>query len=815
MATPLNTNLKDASALTLIPQENVRDIQENIPGNVQGNIPGTVQETKPERKSDIFGHDYFDSPALGLIPTYNAPAPESYVLGPGDEIVIDVWGATVSHGEAEIGNDGSVLVSDLGPVYLAGMTLRDAESFLKAQLSRIYSGLAEDKGDTFLKLSIGKIKGVVVNVSGEVESPGAYTIPSLSSVPSAIFMAGGIKENASVRNINIFRKGRKIANFDLYEFILKGRAYENLRLQEGDIINVPAYTSTAQITGAVIRAQRYEIKEGESVRNLIDFALGFRTNARKDEVNLTRFESTDGVSFDIKAEQFAGFHLKDGDVVNVRSYRTLYSNRVSISGPVKYPGTYAIDGSISDVAGLIRMAGGLIEDAYTGRGQIERIGTDFRPEFVTFNLKDVLDGKETISLMREDKVTLFNSRDFIQDMTVTINGHVKEPDTFPFYEGMTVADVILRAGGVLEDVYGNRGQISRTNRDGIPVMIPFNVNDALNGTGNVPLMRSDTIRIYGIRELREDADISVDGEVRKPGTFTYYEGATLADALMLAGGLTNGADLTKVEISSRGGRERGTVKVYDLEDNPDLSGTLLKPYDIVSIRRLTYYRKQAVITINGEVISPGPYTVDKAEVRLSDIINKCGGFTDEAYIHGTSLRRYLTEEETARVKLAFEIAKQNAKNNDAIDSTSTLVFDDSFLIGIDLEDALKNPGSEEDVVLRDGDVIEVPQMNNTVKIFGGVFYPSTVSFQKNLGWKGYIRLAGGFKNLARRGKVYALYMNGKAVERSKIVPEPGMELVVPERNQNSVKTMTAPEIISIATSTTSLAAMIMTLTKQF
>ncbi len=768
---------------------------------------GTVVEPAAPATDNtgIYGHSYFASEGLGLIPSYNAPAPDSYVLGPGDEVIVDIWGSTVSHVVATIGNDGSINMSDLGPVYLAGMPLRKAEASLKAQLSRIYSGLSDDKGDTFLSLSIGKIKGVVVNVSGEVKVPGAYTIPSLCAIPSVIYMAGGLTDRGSVRNIYVFRQGRKVATFDLYDFIFRGASAQDIRLQEGDVINVPAYTNVVSINGAVARGQRYEMKDKETIQDLIDYALGFTTQARRDEVNLTRFESSDGVSFDVKSAQFGSFKLKDGDAVNVRSYSNMYSNRVSISGPVLYPGTYAIDANVTDVASLIRAAGGLVQGAYTERGQIERIDENHQPVFVTFNLQSVLDGKESVALMREDKVTLYSQDTFLQEQTVTISGHVKNPGTFQFHKGMTVADVILMADGVLEDVYGNRGQISRIDKDGLTILVPFNVSDALAGRQNVELMRMDNVRIYGIRELIQDADLSVNGEVGNPGKFKYYEGATLADAILLAGGYTNGADMRNIEIASRGGRERGSVVVYNLEENPALAETPLKPYDVVSVRRLTYFKDQVAVTVRGEVISPGTYVVDKTEVRLSDVINRAGGFTTEAYPHGTSLTRYLTKEEIDRQDLALKIASNSLGEGVGIDSTFTLAT--SFMIGIDLDAALKNPGSEQDVVLRAGDVINVPEYNSTVKVSGGVFYPNTLSYVKGQGWRAYIRQAGGFTKLARSGKTYAVYMNGKVAKGADIKPEPGMELVVPERDPEAERKVSAAEIAAIASSTSSVATM--------
>ena len=776
-----------------------------------------VEEIVPveeeEKTSNIYGHDYFTSKGLSIIPSYNAPAPASYVLGPGDEVIIDLWGATVSHIIATLGNDGAINVDNLGPVYLNGLNVKNAEKLLRSELGRIFSGLREDgTGDTFMRLSVGKIKGVGISILGEVVTPGMYTIPSLSSITSAIFMAGGVRETGSVRNINLYRNGKKVSTFDLYDFIFKGKFNENLRLQDNDLLTVDAYDNIITIEGAVVRPMRYELKKGQTVQELLDYARGFSTHADRSKVHVVRRNtSTTGQAYDVPSGQFGSFKLEDGDVVTVRSNPDLYDNRVSISGPVMYPGSYAISSSLKDVASLIRTAGGLREGAYELRGQITRLDEKRLPVFISFDLQKVLKGEEYIELVREDQVKLFAEEEFIQDFNVSIEGHVMEPGTFKFSEGMTVADVILLARGLREDVLTDRGQISRRDHNGVPVIISFNVTDALEGRDNIKLMRGDNIRIYSLRELQDDASVTIHGMVQDPGTFTYREGLTLEDVILMARGFSNGADKTNVQISSRGGRERGTVEKYNLEENPEIIHMALKPYDIISVRRLTYFRPQTHVTIEGEVMSPGTYIIDKSEVRLSDVFADCGGFTDEAWIKGARLTRVLTSEEVQRQRLAVMIANQNLEGNDTIDLNA---LTDRYYIGIDLKKALDKPGSTADVVLRAGDIVTVPQLNNTVKVAGAVFYPNTVNFDNTLSWRDYIRQAGGFSHNARPRKTYAIYMNGKvAVRRFGRIPmEPGVEIVVPEKEEIETNRVSVSEIASIATSTSSLAYMIVALT---
>jgi len=757
----------------------------------------------------IYGQDYFLSPGLGKITSYIAPAPSSYILGPGDEVIVDIWGATVSHIAATVQNDGSINLSELGPVYLAGMTLESAEASLKSQLTRIYAGLDDERADTFVKISIGKMKGVVINVSGEVVTPGIYTLPSLASLPSAIYMAGGLKNTGSVRNIKLYRKGKVAANFDLYAFLFHGKVDENLRLQDGDVIKVEPYGDVASISGAVVRPMKYEFREGETVSDIIAFAGNFTTDAQRDAAHVSRKGVVSNQDFDLKSEQFATFALVDGDDISVRRYLSNNENSVKLAGPVKYPGTYALGETISDVASLVNAAGGLIEGAFTGFGQINRLDENRQPTYVTFDLAKVLTGEEKVPLKREDNVVIYSNDDFVANQSVKISGSVMKPGQYSFHTGMTLSELLALAGGLSPDAYLARGIISHESVGGAPVVAPFNVLDA----GDVILMRNDAVRIYSIRELKQDATVKVLGEVNAPGEYSYREGITVGDLVELAMGFTDGVDMSNVQISSRGGRTRGDVVTHDFASNPALLNTVLQPYDIVSFRRLTYFREQVSINVEGEVVSPGDYVLNKSDVRISDVMARTGGFTEEAYPHGAKLIRVLTEEERERQMEAVIAANKSLEGEKTEINLGTLL--DRYTIGIDIEEAIKNPGSTADVVLRSGDIIKVPQMNNTVKVSGGVLYPNTVVYEPNLGWKDYVNEAGGFTKRARKGKTFAVYMNGKVAAGDKIYMEPGMEIVIPERLPSEETKLTPVEIASLATSTTSIATLVATIINLF
>ena len=669
--------------------------------------------------SIIYGHDFFISDGLALIPSVNAPVPASYLLGPGDEVVIDIWGNSNANYTRTIGNDGAITIQGIGPLYLGGMTLAEAEKHLKSKLSTLYSSLRSS--GTYLRISIGKIRGVTVYVLGEVYTPGVYTLPSLSSIATAIYMAGGIMQFGSVRNINLYRQSELKGTFDLYDYIFKGKYDTNLRLQDGDIISVGQTGNLAAVGGALNRFElKYEMKEGETVQDLINYAGGFAVNAHRDQVHIDRLGTSIGESFDVAKDDFGTFRICAGDSLFVSSTAVKYGNRVHITGSVLHPGPYAISDNMRTLSQLIKAAGGVQEGTYNARGYICRRDTDMKPANVSFSLESVLAGHEDIDLVRDDSV-----------------------------------------------------------------------------------------RIFSVLELQDSVVVSVMGEVNYPGDFEYRDGITLGDVILMAGGLTDGGDLANVEVATRGREDRGEVKRFNLVNDPSANEQILHPYDMVFIRTKVNYRELQTVTVMGEVKYPGTYAIEKNSVRLSDVIARASGFTDDAYVKGAILKRLMTDEEIAKQEVALNITQNQTAN-----PTDTTILDvkkigDTFTIGIDLNEAVRNPGSYADIILRSGDIIDVPQMNNTVKISGGVYFPNTVAYNPSYSWRDYVDRAGGFVKGARKSKTYAIYMDGSAAVRgsNKFKMEPGMEIVVPQVSETEGKKLSLAEIASLTSSVSSIAYM--------
>lgn len=678
------------------------------------------ENTEPE----IYGHRFFSSKAMSIIPSINAPVPSNYILGPGDDITIDVWGNSTAKISSVISRDGTVMINSVGPVQIGGLTIKKAESTLKTRLSRIYGDIGSG---THVKLSVNRARSITVNVVGDVVVPGVYALPALAQVSSAIFMAGGLEETASVRDICVYRDGKVAGRFDLYRFIFDGYYPESLKLQDNDIISVPSYKSVVKVDGAAKRPMKYEILEGDTVDDVLTFAGGFGEDAETSQVFLERRGEVKGSSFQIARAEMDRFAVQHGDLIYINGQKSEKGDWAQVQGSVRKPGMYAISGQISDVKSLLEAAGGLSSDAF----------------------------KEQATLFRKDE-------------------------------------------------------------DKIPVSVSIDLKEVLSGRTRVMLTPEDSLHVYAAFELTDSTNIKVYGEVRNEMVLRYRPGMSVYDAIMECGGLTEGADRSNIEVASRGRKDQGYVRKINLEEHPEAGLEPLLPEDAIFIRKLFYYREPQTIEIVGEVNYPGTYAIDKNVVRLSDIIQRAGMFTDDAYVKGAQLERKITKTEKARMEVAIELAGQEMKTKNkasAIDSLKNAVKE-LYSIGIDLEQAMKNPGSDADVILRTGDIITVPIMNNTVKISGAVFYPNTVVYNPKFTWRDYINQAGGRRRNTKANKIYAVYMNGLVAKKgsANFKMEPGMELVVTSEPKEDKKLSTA-EIVTIASSSTSIAYMISALVR--
>ena len=697
---------------------------------------------KKEKKGDptqqIFGHNIFDNENLTFEPNINVATPNNYCLGAGDEVIIDVWGVSQKTIREIISPEGTVQIENLGPVYLSGKTVKEANNYLKNEFAKIYAGVTGETPNTQIKLTLGEIRSIQVNVMGEVVVPGTYTLSSFASVFHALYWAGGVNKIGSLRSIKVIRDGETVADVDIYDFIMEGRLKDDIRLQDGDVILVNPYQTLVQILGKVKRPMYYEMKPTETIATLLKYAGGFTGDAYKKAIRLVRKSGREHQIFNVDEMDYSVFRVEDGDVLTVDSVLDRFENRVEVRGAVYREGLYQLSGEVNTVKQLIKKAEGVRGDAFLNRAVISREYDDLTREMIAIDLKGLLNG--------------------------------------------VVADI--------------------------------------------PLQKNDILFIPSVQDLREETTVAIHGEVADPGTYLYADKMTVEDLILQAGGLLEAAATTRVEVSRRVKDPKSTVFSgtigqnfsFDLKDGllvGEGSGSFhLEPFDEVYIRKSPAYHRQQTVTVAGEVLFSGNYALSKKNERLSDLITKAGGISSDAYAKGARLLRKMSEEELRRKEDVLRMA-QMTSGGDSI-SVKKLDLSDTYSVGINLEKALQNPGSDYDMVLREGDMLYVPEYVSTVKISGAVMYPNTVLYKAGEGWKYYVNQAGGFGNDARKRRAYVVHMNG-TVSRLKSGGakeiEPGCEIIVPSKDPK--KKMSPAEIIGMGTSAASLATMIATLVNLF
>lgn len=685
-----------------------------------------------EDEKKIFGHDIFNNKELTFEPNLNIATPSTYRLGAGDEVIIDIWGASQNTIQETISPDGAIQIEGLGPVYLSGMTVQEANTYLQRELSKIYASVGGEKASSQIKLTIGQIRTIQVNVMGEVENPGTYTLSSFATVFHALYQAGGVNEIGTMRTIKVFRENQQIATLDIYDYILNGQMKNDVRLMDGDVIVVGPYDCLVNITGKVKRPMFYEMKRNESVKTVLDYAGGFTGDAYTENVRLVRKSGREYQIYNIDEFDFSAFNLMDGDSLSIDSVIPRFSNMVEIKGAVYRPGMYQMDGRVSTVKQLIEIAGGPTGDAFVNRGVMHRKRDDLTLEVMSIDVRGIIAGT----------------------------------------------------------------------------------------TADIPLRKEDVLMIPSINDIQEDRVLAIHGEVAFPGTYVYATNTTLEDLILQAGGLKEAASTVRVDIARRikdadatsGQNETAKTFSFSLRDGfvvDGEAGFVLEPFDEVYVRRSPGYYEQQNITIEGEVLFPGVYVLAKKNYRLSELIKATGGLSKEAYIKGARLERKMTDEEKTRMKATLRMAKLGGKDSIDVDK---LDLGTTYNVGIELDKAMENPGSAEDIVLREGDRIVVPQYLNTVKINGEVMYPNTVSYLDGKKLKYYIGQSGGYTSNAKKSQAYIIYMNGtvaRAKGSGKNLIQPGCEIVIPAKPER--RGLSLPEILSIGTSTASLATMIATI----
>ena len=693
--------------------------------SVSGEVTDETQVSSfVSSNANVYGRNIFRDRGLNFSPSENLATPRNYRLGPGDEVIIDIFGQNQTTLRSTISPEGSINADILGPVYLNGMTVEEANTYLKKRLAKIYGGLSGSGTD--MRLSLGQIRTIQVNIVGDVTSPGTYVLSAFATAFHALYRAGGVVDPGTLRNIKVVRSGKVVGIVDVYEFLMKGDLSSDIRLEEGDVILVTPYTSLVNVEGGVKRPMFFEMKEGETLANLFEYAGGFSNGANKAFVTVIR---QDNKSFEVRTVEeadYANFRLVSGDRVEVGELQSLFQNRIIIHGAVYFPGTYEL-GEIRTAKALVEKAGGLLPEAFGGRVVVNREHPDKTKEIFSINLTDILEGKAPdFVLQNNDELFIASSFDLKDQGNMSISGMVKNPGSFPFAENTTIEDIIILAGGLQDGASHARIDVTRRKKD-----------------ANGMVATSDIGELYSF---------------------------SLKDGLM---------------------------------DDGDRS-FVLEPYDEVVVHRSPSYNVQRHFTISGEVNFPGTYSFTSREERISDLVKKAGGLTKFAYVDGVRLVRRATGEELRQANEMVEIIEQKT---DTINVQARQATQSTFTVAVDLEKALANPGGDEDVVLREGDRLEIPVLSNVVRIHGAVKYPTAVNYDGSMRGRDYIKAAGGYDEKALRSKAYVVNMNGRAKKlRGGTRIDPGAEIFVPYKLDNK-KEFNYAAVSAIAAAASSMATM--------
>ena len=695
-------------------------------------------------RKKVWGRDIFNNKSLSFEPNMNMALPRNYRIGPGDAVFIDVYGASQKSYQTTVAPDGIITLDGFGPIQVSGLTVAQANSRIREKLGRRYSSSS-------IRLSVGQTHTIMVNVVGEVKTPGTYTLSAFATVFNALYMAGGIGELGTLRNIKVYRGGSLISTVDVYDFLRHGHLTGNVRLADNDVIVVGPYEMLAQVSGKVKRPMFYEMKRGESLGTLISYAGGFAGDAYTRSVRVRRKTGRQYSIFNVNEFDMRSFRVSDEDSVSVDSVIPRYENMVEVKGAVFRPGMYEVGGRINSVRGLIEAADGLTEAAFSPHAVLHRKKADRTLEVISVDVDGILTGRVAdIPLQNEDVLFIPTKTEVQEQQTITIHGEVLYPGVYKYADNESLEDFILQAGGLKQT--------------------------------------ASTVRVDVSRRISNPQALAPDSVIARTYSFSLRDGFVIDGA----------------------------------------PGFVLEPFDEVYVRKSPGTTVQQNVSIEGEVVFAGNYTLTSRRMRLSDIFKAAGGGTELAYIKGARLERRPTPSERLRMEAAYKMQQEQQRKN-MIDlavktKNATIVqavqendkktqekfqVPDSYPVGIELDKAIANPGGDEDVLLREGDRIIVPQYNGTVKINGAVMYPNTVGYVEGKSVAYYIDQAGGFASDAKKSNTYILYMNGmlaKVGHNAKV--RPGCEIIVPTKIQSR---MSLAETLSVGSSAASIAAVIATI----
>jgi len=695
-----------------------------------------LQDIVPFREisNTVFGSELFNNPTPIFEPNLRIPTPKNYILGPDDELIIDVFGYQEVNYHITVSPEGSINIPLIGIVPVTGITIEQATKRIKEKMIRSgYASIGSEQSQ--LQVSIGKIRSIRVTVIGDAKKPGSFNISSLSTLFNALYAAGGPTNKGSFRQIELIRNNKIITKLDAYDFLLHGDQTNNVRLTDQDVIRIPPAKVQISLLGQVRREGIYEVLPAENLQKIIDYSGGFTNEAYTASVQIKQVTEKERRIKDVLKKDFSIYSPSKGDSIVVNKILNRYDNRITISGAVYRPGTYELE------------------------------------------------------------------------------------------KGITLSKLIAKADGLKEDAFKDRGEIVRTNdTDLTKKIIPFNVQSVVSGKAeDIVLQKNDEVVIGEAATYREKYTLSLEGEVKKPGIYPYFQGITLNDLLFLAEGLTDASATGNIEIARRvnsddENRKNEMATIIDVTAQKDLKllgkEVELQPWDVISIRRKKDYREQISVKVEGEVKYPGNYVLSEKNERVSNLLKRAGGITGEAFIEAANLIRVNNSIQKDNNGEADKVKKIQQQLRDTSSNLMESYTKPTIKVGLDLVKILSDPYGLNDILLQEGDVLSIPKQKNEIKVNGEVMVPSEIVYKKGATLSYYINKAGGFTDNARQRKVYVLYANGDASRTKhflffRIHPpiEPGAEILVPKVPEKKT-TISTGELVAITSAVASLAGVV-------
>ena len=699
-------------------------------GRIQDKIVNN--KVKDSANALIFGSELFDNPTLNFEPDSNLATPMNYILGPGDELQVSVYGVQEYNASIPVSVEGKITIQYVGQISVSGISIEAATQKIKAAIAKVYSTVRS--GQSQVSVSLSRIRTIKITIVGG-KQPGNYSISSLATVYNALHLAGGPGKNGSYRNIELIRNNKVYKNIDIYRFLVKGDQSDNVSLKENDVIRIPVYSQRVAVEGQVKRPGIFEMKKGEKFSELLNFASGFNEFAYTASVNVLQKTGKEFKVHDINESDFVSYEPQSGDVFRVTKILNRFENRIKIEGAVFRPDYYSYNEGMR-VSDLIARAEGLKEDAYTKRARIIRLKSDLTTEIVNVDLASALSGNldADIELKREDEVTVYSILDFREEYKVTIDGEVKNPGEYPFYDNLTLNDLVVQVGGLTGSA-SKRVEIAR-------------------------MIKSDEI---------DDAN-------------------------------PKRIELVELEITA--------------DNNEQVKTFVLKPFDVINIRRMAVYEKPQMVKITGAIAYPGKYVLANKKESVYNVVMRAGGLTSVANLEGMRIKRPIKQEQIDQIEsIDLNLSKKDTLKDDLAKKLKEEIK--YATIPLDWKKIVKDKEHYSNVTLFPDDEIEVSAFNEGVKVTGNILLNSEIPYRRGKNFKYYINAVGGVDSKGWKKKAYIIYPNGKASVtgsflffRSYPKVTPGSQIIVPEKPE--AKKMSTGEWVSIGSVLTSLAVLIVT-----